>query len=165
MSWFTGGAKVSVRTETVRGVICRCLWPSQLREEEAPEGPRCAWPRSVLALSDPGFHPWALTMPRLWKCPWTPLLRASECVAQGSLQWLNPVGLGWLLSGGWKWGSLAKCLYLLLLLFIYYYYFFLFWLPRSIWSSRARDQIWASAEIYTTAVATLDPQPAVPGQG
>lgn len=36
-------------------------------------------------------------------------------------------------------------------------FFFLFWLPHSIWSSWARDQIRAEAVTYTTAVAMPDP--------
>ena len=37
------------------------------------------------------------------------------------------------------------------------FFFFLFWLPYGTWSSQARDQIPATIETYTTAVATLDP--------
>ena len=36
-------------------------------------------------------------------------------------------------------------------------FFFLFWLPHSIWSSQARDQIQVTAGTYTTAAASLDP--------
>ena len=35
--------------------------------------------------------------------------------------------------------------------------FFRFWPPHGLWSFQARDQIWASAATYTTAVATPDP--------
>ena len=58
------------------------------------------------------------------------------------------------------------CLGLYLSLSLSLFFFFLFWLPRSIWSSWARDQIGAAAAIafytaaaiafYTAAVATPD---------
>ena len=38
-----------------------------------------------------------------------------------------------------------------------FYLFFLFWLPRSIWSSQAREQIRAAVAAYATAVAMQGP--------
>ena len=37
------------------------------------------------------------------------------------------------------------------------FFFFHFWLPHGIWSSWARDQIWATVTTYATALATIDP--------
>ena len=44
-------------------------------------------------------------------------------------------------------------------------FFSSFRLPRSIWSSRAGDQMWASVVNYTAATATPDFEPHVPGWG
>ena len=39
----------------------------------------------------------------------------------------------------------------------FFFSFFFFWLPRSIWSSQARDQIQATAATYTAGSATPNP--------
>ena len=41
--------------------------------------------------------------------------------------------------------------------YFFIYFFFLFWLPCSIWSSQARDQIRNTVATYTAAVEMLDP--------
>lgn len=40
---------------------------------------------------------------------------------------------------------------------IHIFFFFLFWLYHDIWSSHARNQIWAAVVTYTIAMVTLDP--------
>ena len=48
--------------------------------------------------------------------------------------------------------SFLDCLTNTVLLFLY-----LFWLPHSVWSSQARDQIRASVGTYAATLAVLDP--------
>ena len=44
-------------------------------------------------------------------------------------------------------------------------FFSFFWLPHGIWSSQARDHVWAVVVTYATATATLDPLTHFPGPG
>ena len=41
--------------------------------------------------------------------------------------------------------------------FFFFFFFFFFWLLYSIWSSQARDEIWANVVAYSAAMAELDP--------